>query len=117
MALLTLNSALSFKNVFQHSNFCLVFVNLSTGRNRSCLDEVEWVCRLQSQWPHNSEFPVCLDLNWEEPLLLRSFDKVDFRGGLASRATGLGPEGPPSAKVPMGPFCAGRKIFQMVNFG
>ena len=39
------------------------------------------------------------------------------RGGLASRATGLGPEGPPSAKVPMGPFCAGRKILQMVNFG
>ena len=39
------------------------------------------------------------------------------RGGLASRATGLGPEGPHSAKVPMGPFCAGRKILQMVNFG
>ena len=42
---------------------------------------------------------------------------VRNRGGLASRATGLGPEGPPSARVPMGPFCAGRKIFQMVNFG
>ena len=40
------------------------------------------------------------------------YDIILVRGGLASRATGLGPEGPPSAKVPMGPFCAGRKIFK-----
>ena len=42
---------------------------------------------------------------------------ISGRGGLASRATGLGPEGPPSARVQMGPLCAGRKILQMVDFG
>ena len=53
------------------------------------------------------------------PQLLRRYEEegLPHRGGLASRATGLGPEGPPSAKVPMGPFCAGRNILQMVNFG
>ena len=54
--------------------------------------------------------PLIDQLGW------KTIEELVARGGLASRATGLGPEGPPSTRVPMGPFYAGRKILQMVNF-
>ena len=53
---------------------------------------------------------------WDIPMHLDKRPSNNAKGGLTSRAIGLGLEGPPSARVPMGPFCAGRKILQMGNF-
>ena len=75
------------------------------------------LCDMKTSWEGEKDLGGDYSLMPKMISSLRLLLLVLTRGGLASRATGLGPEGPPSARVPMGPFCAGRKIFQMVNFG